>query len=87
MASLNYSVTPEDIKTFRNTYLYSEAKQLVEEFKASGAEMVEIIYGEDEYKSARSVYNIYRRVLQRIHNTDLISVITRRDRVFLVRNT
>ena len=83
MATLNYNITAEDL--FRSTYKYSEAKQLIEEFKASDATVAEILYGEDEYKNENSVRTTYTNIIRRMHCSDILGITTRGKRAFILK--
>ena len=80
MATLNYSVSKEDMNRYRNTKL----RAIVEEFLNSGAEFAEFQFSADEYKNAASATNNMRMAIKRM-KIGTVGVTLRNGRVFLFK--
>ena len=64
----------------------STSRKLIEEFLKSGQKVAEVIEFEDCGKNQRSVYYVYRGVLERMDLEGKVKIITKCGRLFLVRS-
>lgn len=82
MARLSFNVNLEDVRiaSYKTTKLFG----IVDEFIESGADVAEYLWAEKEYKSVRTCYAALINSLKKRH-IDTVRVVTRKDRVFLVR--